>query len=53
MTLRYTHLSNRHKQHAVNALESFGGKTPAIFPTGDAAQSLTVSQAVDLLTLPR
>jgi site-specific recombinase XerD len=34
MTLRYTHLSSDHKQRAVNALELFGEKVPAIFPTG-------------------
>ncbi len=53
MTLRYTHLSNRHKQNAVNALESFGEKVPSISTTGDAVQSPTSSQVVDFPTLPR
>lgn len=43
MALRYTHLSNRHKQNAVNALESFDEKGPSIFTTGDAIQSPTSS----------
>ena len=34
MTLRYTHLSTDHKQHAVRLLEQFGEKVPAIFTTG-------------------
>jgi len=34
MTLRYTHLSTDHKQRAVQALEQFGEKVPAIFTTG-------------------
>jgi integrase len=33
MTLRYTHLSTDHKQHAVRLLEQFGEKVPAIFTT--------------------
>src|SRR5947209_20153477 len=33
MTLRYTHLSTDHKQRAVQALEHFGDKVPAIFTT--------------------
>ena len=53
MTLRYTHLSNRHKQNAVNALESFGEKVPSIFPTGDATQAPASSQVIDLTALPR
>ncbi len=53
MTLRYTHLSNRHKQNAVNALESFGEKVPSISTTADAVQSPTSSQVVDFPTLPR
>jgi integrase len=36
MTLRYTHLSNDHKQRAVRTLEQFRDKVPAIFTTGRA-----------------
>ena len=38
MTLRYTHLSTDHKQHAVHLLEQFGEKVPAIFTTGTKEQ---------------
>ena len=39
MTLRYTHLSTDHKQHAVRLLEQFGDKVPAIFTTGTQEHS--------------
>jgi len=39
MTLRYTHLSSGHKQHAVIALDQFEEKVPSIFTTPDAAQA--------------
>ncbi len=46
MTLRYTHLSSDHKGAAVRALESVGGKVPAIFttPPALAAQHMQVSR---------
>jgi hypothetical protein len=53
MTLRYSHPSNRHKQNAVDALESFGEKVPSIFTTGDATQAPASSQAIDFSTSPR
>jgi hypothetical protein len=53
VTLRYSHPSNRHKQHAVNALESFGEKVPSISTTGDATLSPISSQVIDLSTSPR
>jgi len=38
MTLRYTHLSSGHKQHAVTVLDQFKEKVPSIFTTPDAEQ---------------
>ena len=43
MTLRYTHLSTDHKQRAVNALEQFGGKVPAIFTTAQERRTRSLS----------
>lgn len=53
MTLRYTHPSSGHQQHAVSALESFGEKVPSISTTGDATQSPLSSQVIDSPTMPR
>jgi site-specific recombinase XerD len=42
MTLRYTHLTTDHKQQAVKALERFGEKVPAIFPTAVSAHAASI-----------
>jgi len=47
MTLRYTHLSTDHKQHAVRLLEQFGEKVPAIFTTGAQQHSAERLQVVE------
>ena len=52
MTLRYTHLSTDHKQHAVRLLEQFGEKVPAIFTTGSQAQLVVRLQVVEKAYCP-
>jgi hypothetical protein len=52
MTLRYTHLSTDHKQHAVRLLEQFGEKVPAIFTTGPQASPAERPQVVEKAKRP-
>jgi len=47
MTLRYTHLSTDHKQHAVRLLEQLGEKVPAIFTTGHQGHTQKRLQVVE------
>jgi integrase len=52
MTLRYTHLSTDHKQHAVRLLEQFGEKVPAIFTTGTQQHSAERLQVIETAKRP-
>jgi integrase len=53
MTLRYTHLSAEHKQHAVRRLEPSDAQVPSIFTTGQMNPVTSSSQVVDFPSLPR
>jgi integrase len=53
MTLRYTHLSSDHKQRAVDTLEQFAEKVPAIFTTPQTNQTDPHSQPIDFTSVPR
>jgi integrase len=52
MTMRYTHLSSRHKQMAVGKLEQFAAKVPAIFTTLSTRQTRDRSQVFENLNAP-
>jgi site-specific recombinase XerD len=52
MTLRYTHLSSGHKQHAVRLLERFGEEVPAIFTTGTQVHSKERLQVLEKAKRP-
>ena len=52
MTLRNTHLSTDHKQHAVRLLEQFGEKVPAIFTTGTQQHSIERLQVIEKAKRP-
>ena len=52
MTLRYTHLSTDHKQHALRLLEQFGDKVPAIFTIGTQVSPGERPQVVEKANRP-
>jgi integrase len=52
MTLRYTHLSTDHKQHAVRLLEQFGEEVPAICTTGTQQHSAERLQVIETSKRP-
>ena len=52
MTMRYTHLSSDHKQTAVDKLEHFTAKVPAIFTTPTTRQSDNGLQVFEKIYAP-
>jgi integrase len=53
MTLRYTHLSSGHKQQAVEKLDQFPEKVPAIFTTLPSTHHDDPVQALETTSVPR
>ena len=53
MTLRYTHLSSDHKMQAVTTLEQSAEKVPAISTTQHARQDRSLSQVIEISSVPR
>jgi hypothetical protein len=52
MTKRYTHISSNHKQTAVEKLEQFKGKVPAIFTTPSTRQARNRSKVFENINAP-
>ena len=53
MAMTFTHLSSDHQRQAVRTLEQSAKKVPAIFTTRHASQGDSLSQPIEIASVPR